>query len=122
MESRDWRSWHWIGLAIVVLLSVFAFFAAAATSSIGGHYGMMGGGMWGWGVLAMIALALVLLMILVAALASPREITAAAFHPLYGPGGQNARNILEQRYARGELTREDYVRIRGDLTGGSSQP
>ena len=33
------------------------------------------------------------------------------------PGGRNAREILDERYARGEVGREEYETMRRDLAG-----
>ena len=35
-----------------------------------------------------------------------------------GGQGRNARRILDERYARGELAREDYERMRRDIGAG----
>lgn len=121
MESKDWNDWVWTGLAVVLLLGVLAL-SVAATAPIGGYYGMMGGGTPGWGILMMIVPTLILLVILVVVLGGLRGPISAVFYPGYVPPAQNALDALEQRYARGELSREDYVRIRGDLAHGSSQP
>jgi uncharacterized membrane protein len=80
-------------------------------SMMGG--GMMGGGafMWFWAVFALLVLALLVVGVvwLVRTLASP------------GPGGttSTARQELDLRYDRGELTREEYQQRRIDLEGGA---
>jgi putative membrane protein len=43
-----------------------------------------------------------------------RRSTAPASYPLAVPGG-SAKDIAQQRYARGEITREQYQRILQDL-------
>ncbi len=121
METKDWNSLLWIGLAAILVFGVFAAIAAA-TAPIGGYYGMMGGGTWGWGILMMIIPALILIMILFALLGGLQGRTPAIFYPAYGPPDGDALDALAQRYVRGELSREDYLRIRGDLTHGSSEP
>jgi uncharacterized membrane protein len=120
MESKDWISWLGIGLAVVLVFEIFAAIAAA-TAPIGGYYGMMGGGAWGWGILMMVVPALVLIVILVALLGGLRGPAPAIFYPAYAPAAGNALDALGQRYVRGELNPEDYLRIRGDLTHGSSE-
>jgi putative membrane protein len=73
--------------------------------------GMMGGAfMWLWALFAVLVLALLVVGIvwLVRTLAGP------------GPGGSTisaARQELDLRYARGELTREEYLQRRTDLEG-----
>jgi putative membrane protein len=79
----------------------------------GGMDGMMGGGafMWFWAIFAVLVLALLVVGVvwLVRTLASP------------GPGSatSTARQELDLRYARGELTREEYQQRRADLEGGT---
>jgi putative membrane protein len=72
--------------------------------------GMMGGGFtWFWAVFAVVLLALLVVGVvwLVRTLAWP------------GSGGTTsaARQELDLRYARGELTREEYLQRRADLEG-----
>jgi putative membrane protein len=73
--------------------------------------GMMGGAfMWFWALFAVLVLALLVVGIvwLVRTLAGP------------SPGGgstSTARQELDLRYARGELTREEYLQRRVDLEG-----
>jgi putative membrane protein len=75
--------------------------------------GMMGGGafMWFWAIFALLVLALLVVGViwLVRTLASP------------GPGSatSTARQELDLRYARGELTREEYQQRRVDLEGSA---
>ena len=75
--------------------------------------GMMGGCafMWFWALFAVLVLALLVVGVvwLVRTLAGP------------GPGGLTsaARQELDLRYARGELTREEYQQRRADLEGRS---
>lgn len=121
MESKDWSSWLWIGLPLVLVFGVFVVLAVA-TAPIGGYYGMMGGGIWGWGILMMAVLALILLVILVTVFVGLRGPAPTVFYPAHVPPDETALHAVEGRYARGELSREDYLRIRGDLTHGSSQP
>ncbi len=121
MESRIPASWPWVVIAIVLGIGAVALIAASAAPS-NGYYGMMGNGAWGWGILMMVVPALILIVLLVALLGGFREPTPAVTYPAYAPSHANALDVLEQRYARGELSREDYLRIRGDLAPGSSQP
>lgn len=37
------------------------------------------------------------------------------------PSGKASLEILDARYARGEITREEYLRIRADITGQSDR-
>jgi putative membrane protein len=73
--------------------------------------GMMGGAfMWFWAIFALLVLALLVVGVvwLVRTLTRP------------SPGGASAaRQELDLRYARGELTREEYQQRRADLEGGT---
>lgn len=102
----------WLGIALVVAIALMAILGILSFSTYGGYYGMMGGGSWGWALLMMGIPAAVLIVILLAALGGLREPTA---YPAHVPPSQRPLDIVEQRYARGELTREDYLRIRDDL-------
>jgi putative membrane protein len=69
--------------------------------------GMMGAFMWFWLIFAVLVLALLVVGVvwLVRTLAGPGSATSAA------------RQELDLRYARGELTREEYQQRRADLEG-----
>lgn len=76
---------------------------------------MMPGPMGGWGgglemllFLGLIVLAIVLLARWFGGGASRRDTVQ---------GGRSALQILEERYARGEIDREEFERKRRDLTG-----
>ena len=118
MESRDSGVWVWVILGTALVFVVLALIVLMA-GSVGRFYGMMTGGYWGWGILLMAISVLIPTLILLAILASLRESSRTSGSPSYLY--PSALENLERRYARGELAREDYMRIRGDLTHGSSQ-
>lgn len=111
------------GLVLLVL------FAIPAMGMMGG-FGMMSGwassgsGGYGWGWLIML-LFLVLLIGGIALLAvwlfrpgHPGGIGnrgGDATHSENATGGQSALSILQQRYARGEITKEQYEQIKRDI-------
>lgn len=107
----------WLGIALAVAIGLMAVLGYVTMSTTGGYYGMMGSGSWGWALLMMGIPAVILILILLAAVGGLGE---PAAYPAYAPPPQNPLEILEQRYARGELTREDYLRIREDLTRAPS--
>jgi putative membrane protein len=92
--------------------------------------GFLGGGMMGWGMMGywgygpgfgwwwipmaifwvLIIIGIVLLVVWLLGQARAR-----AGGP--GPSGSRALDILRERYARGEITREEYERMRRDLEG-----
>lgn len=93
--------WVTVAVAAAGLLMGFAMWAW------GGSGGMMGtwGGMMAVGGLWMI-LPVLLVVLLVYALVTPHQA---------GTGPQDAITILEARYARGEIARDEYLRVREDL-------
>jgi putative membrane protein len=74
---------------------------------------MMGGGafMWFWAIFALLVLALLVVGVvwLVRTLAGPSPASTLS----------TARQELDLRYARGELTREEYQQRRADLEGSA---
>jgi putative membrane protein len=79
---------------------------------------MMGGGfMWFW-VVMVVVMVVVLALLVAGAIWLARTLT----HPSSPPGGpagpSPARTELDLRYARGDLTREEYLQRRTDLEGG----
>lgn len=115
MASRKMSPLMWLGIALVVALALMVIVGALGASTYGGYYGMMSSGSWGWAALMMGIPAVVLIVVLLAALGGLGEPAAV---PTFAPSRENPMDILEQRYARGEVTREDYLRIRDDLTRG----
>jgi|GEM_PF-777671 len=77
--------------------------------------GMMGGGfMWFWAIFWVVVLAL----LVAGAIWLARTLTRPSSPP-GGPAGPSpARTELDLRYARGDLTREEYLQRRADLDGG----
>lgn len=84
--------------------------------------GMMGGGMMGGGMIFGLLLMLALLVLVVlgiwALIVWLRRDRAAAVGGS-GGGGSRAREILEERYARGELSTEEYQERLQGLNGQS---
>lgn len=112
----------WLGIALVVAIGLMVAFGTLGLTTYGGYYGMMGSGAWGWGVVMMAVPAVILIVILLAALGGLREPVTPVSYPAYAPPPSNPMEVLEQRYARGELNREDYLRIREDLTHRTAHP
>jgi putative membrane protein len=71
-------------------------------------YGMMGG----FGLIGLLFNALVIAGIVVLVVWAVRRFTAGSG---LSPNGQSPREILQARYARGELTREQYKQMLDDL-------
>lgn len=106
----------WLVFAIVLAVGLMAVFAAAFMP-FGTSYGMMGVGM-GWGALFMVVPAVVLILVLLAVLGAfspslpyvPSAYAPSVYVPVPAP-----LEALDGRYARGEISREEYQRIRADL-------
>lgn len=107
----------WLGIALVVAIALMAIFGALFFwnygGSDGGYYGMMGGGSWGWSVLLMGIPAVILIVILVVVLAGIREPAPM----LVSTPPSTALETLNSRYARNEISREEFLRMKADLTG-----
>jgi len=92
----------------------------------GTGYGMMGGGMMGLGWLVMLVplLAIVFLVLFLVPGLSEDARPAPAYFPPGNPQPQvppapASLDILSQRYARGEISREDYLRMRQDISAAN---
>ncbi len=83
-----------------------------------GPWGMMGG--WGYGygfgVLHMIVWVIILAAIIVGIIWLVRSLAGTGGH--YGPPRRSAGlDVLEERYARGEIKRDEYLEKKRDLSG-----
>lgn len=111
MTNRSMTPLRWLGLALVVAIGLMVVFGTLAMTTYGGYYGMMGSTAWPWGLLMMGVPGVFLVLLLLAALGGLEGRSAA---PTLEPSAEPLE-ILDQRYARGELSRDDYLRIRDDL-------
>ena len=87
---------------------MFAAMLMAAADRFGHMDGWGGGWMWLWGTLMMVIT--VLLIVWIVRVASGRQEPAGSADPIDG-----ARAVLAERYARGELTTEEYQERRDHL-------
>lgn len=72
----------------------------------GGRYNMMG---WGW-VVAAVLVALLVVAVIVLLRFIPRRMNGTESRPASGPvGNTTPRQILDERYAKGDLTTEEYL-------------
>jgi len=112
MERGERNPVLWLVFAVIFAVGLTALFTALLAPYQTG-YGMMGWGM-GWGASFMVLPALLLVFLLLAALgaftASPSRTPS-----LFAPPAPSAVEILDARYARGEISRDEYLRIRADL-------
>lgn len=98
-------------LAIVLIIGVMLLLAAFV-APFGSGWGMMG-----WGPIFMVIPAALLILIL---LAASGAFTPRAAYPPYvmpPPPASSALDALNARYARGEIARDEYLRIKADLEG-----
>lgn len=108
----------WLKVAVAVLVAVIGLFLLLFLSGTGG--GMMSGlmgGMMGFGWLIMLS-PVILVIVLIFFLLNRGEVSRGA--PAYSDPGENGSpedplEILDRRYARGEISNEEYHRIRDDL-------
>ena len=107
-----------------VLATAFGSVAAYAqpsgpgAGSYGPGYGMMGGYGYGYGYgpVHMIVWAVVLIAIIVGVVWMVRSMTGPHAHHL-PPKRSAGLDVLEERYARGEVSREEYLQKKKDILG-----
>jgi putative membrane protein len=96
---------------------VLAGSVALAQAQPYGGRGMMGGfGGGGIGLFGPILMVLAVAVIVVASVWFLRRFAPVGSHRMAGPhpGGLD---VLEQRYARGEINRDEYLQKKGDIAG-----
>lgn len=106
----------WLGIALAVAILLMAIFAALSLWAFGGSsrgYGMMGGEGWGWPVMVLGIPVVILIVVLIVVLVGLREPGPASVPP----PSVTPLDTLNARYARSEISRDEYLRIRDDLTG-----
>jgi putative membrane protein len=102
-----------INILVVVLLAIIGFAAIAGIFGFGivGGWGI--GGMMGFGMLFM-SLPVVVIILLIVALAGRGGRSIYRSSCCHGDDA-DAIDVLEMRYARGEVSREEYLRMKEDL-------
>lgn len=104
--------------AVMLSAAAAAAFVASAGATLaqpygpGGMYGW-GGGYWGLGMFVWPVILIAIVLLVVWALRSPRTPDVAAGTPRRSPG----LDVLEERYARGEIGRDEYLQKKTDLGG-----
>lgn len=116
--NRKMNPLTWLAVALIVAIGLMVVVGTLTMSTYAGYYGMMGSGTWSWGFVMMAIPGIVLVLILLAALGGlgDRSATLGYVAPTPTP-----LNILNERYARGELSREEYLRARADLGLGPAR-
>ena len=111
----------WLLVALIAILVVVAVVIVIASSFLNPFgYGMMG--MMGFGAIFMIVPVLILIIIIIAIV----SLTRPSHHPYPpyqypSPQTMTPLQVLELRYSRGEITREQYHQMRSDLESREAQ-
>lgn len=106
LDRKDWRPLLW---AIVGLMALAMVVSLVGWNSWGWNndgYGMMGGWMWMPFLLVMV--------VMMSFMMSMGHGHGGHGHGGHGHGG-DAKPVLDRRYAAGEISREEYQRMRDDL-------
>jgi putative membrane protein len=104
-----------------IMMAVFAYFASRNFYGYDGYYGGMMGGFGGIGMLFMIPIGLIVLVIIGYVIwrgvGWGGGCCGNSHYGHYSEHGnaENAMEILRQRYARGEISKEQYEQTRKDL-------
>ena len=103
--------WFVVGLVISVVL--IGFVAASSLLQSDGDYGMMGG--WGVGMAFMAVPAIILILILLIAIGEFGGRPGYNTYPVYVPPQPSPLDILDQRYARGDISSYEYYRMKAEF-------
>jgi putative membrane protein len=82
---------------------------------MGDGWGMMGG--WGGGAFSMIFWALVLVALVAGVIWFVRSSSSAGAGRSQLPRRSSGLDILEERYARGEINRDEYLQKKQEISG-----
>lgn len=118
MTNRKTSTLIWLVIALVISVAAMAAMAVIGAFTFSGTdngYGMMGGGEWGWGMAFMVVPGILLVLILVVALGGFEERPTYNSYPAYVPPLPSPLDILNQRYAQGGISHDEYERIRAKL-------
>lgn len=75
----------------------------------GGYHNMMDGGDWGWGLLMM------LFWVIVIGLITVFVVRGLHWHDISSNNPSDAKEIAKKRYAKGEITKEEFEQLKKDL-------
>jgi len=116
MQPRGSRTDSGVWIALVVVLIVLLLMGLFVTSAWGG--GMMVSGTGASWMISVMLIGVLVFVVLLVFLATGRETVrepSYAYPYPIRPPESNALEILDARYARGEITRDEYLRMRQDL-------
>ncbi len=115
--SRSREAWVAIVLIIaaVALIPTVLFLGLSSGGMMGGGSAMGGGWIGVVGTLAVVGVVALALLLLRPGAVQPVIPPPDAFLAPPPASGSEAMQILDARYARGELTRDEYLAMRDDL-------
>lgn len=103
----------WLVVGLVISVVLVGILAASSYSQSDGDYGMMGG--WGAGMAFMAVPAIILIVIALIVVGEIGERPGYNTYPVYVPPQPNPLDILDQRYARGDISSDEYYRMKAEL-------
>ena len=103
----------WLGVGLVISAVLVGIVAASGLSRSDGDYGMMGGG--GVGMAFMAVPAIILILIVLIAIGEFGERPGYNPYPVYVPPQPSPLDILDQRYARGDISSDEYYRMKAEF-------
>ena len=129
-ESSDARLYRTLLVLLIALLVAVPVLMLLMMGLVGGSHfqtgsGMMGdwGGDWGWMMIIPVVAVIVIVLVLVAIAARDSgehpHLHNSQYFPQYQPpvqSGSDAISVLDRRLASGEITVEEYSRIKDQLT------
>jgi len=113
MTGRKMSALVWLVVGLVISVVLIGIAAVSSFSRTDGDYGMMGG--WGVGMAFMVVPAIILILIVIIAIGEFGERPGYNTYPVYVPPQPSPLDILDQRYARGEIGHDEYFRMRAEF-------
>lgn len=103
----------WLVVGLVISVVLIGIVAASSLSRSDGDYGMMGG--WGVGMAFVVVPAIILILILLIVIGEFGGRAGYNTYPVYVPPQPSPLDILDQRYARGDISSDEYHRMKTEF-------
>ena len=113
MTDRKMSVFVWLLIGLVASAVLIGIVAASNNSQTNSGFGMMGG--MGVGMAFMVVPAIILILILIVVIGGLEERPVHNTYPVYVPPQPSPIDIIDQRYARGEIGRDEYSRMRAEF-------